>query len=284
MASEKASSSGKVQSRESEFIRRGHYGSSPLSTATFVGLRALDPILQYHIIRPGGWGASLLANLGVATISSGVAVQTGIRAIDALGLSLPRWILLAMAAGSTAKQILWLTVLSNEEFPVPMAAMVSVYNTVMNSVNTLLFVAAATSASGASSALPRIAIPGTGITLPLPCALGALMYAVGISVETISEAQRKAFKSRPENKGKICRVGLWKVARHVNYAGYAVWRTGFALASGGWIPAALIMGWQAYQLLTSGVGNLDPYMTGKYGEQWEQYKRDVPWKMFPGIY
>ena len=283
MASEKAPASSEVRSREGDFIRRGHYGSSPLSTATFVGLRALDPILQYFLIRPGGWGASLLGKLGVATISSGVAVHTGIHAIDALGLSLPRWILLAMAAGSTAKQVLWLTALSNEEFPLPMAAMVSVYNTVMNTANTLLFVAAATSSSGAS-ALPRIGIPGTGIALTFPCALGALLYAVGISVETIAEAQRKAFKSRPENKGRICRVGLWKVARHVNYAGYAVWRTGFALASGGWIPAALIMAWQATQLLTSGVGNLDAYMTGKYGEQWALYKRDVPWKMFPGIF
>ena len=283
MASEKAPSSSKAGSREGDFIRRGHYGSSPLSTATFVGLRALDPILQYHLVRPDGWGASLLAKLGIATISSGVAVRTGIHAIDALGLSLPRWILLAMAAGSTAKQILWLTVLSNEEFPLPMAAMVSTYNTVMNTVNTLLFVAAATSSSGVSAG-PLVGIPGTGIMLTLPCALGALLYAVGISVETIAEAQRKAFKSRPENKGQICRVGLWSVARHVNYAGYALWRTGFALASGGWIPAALIMALQANQLLTSGVGNLDVYMTARYGEQWERYKRDVPWKMFPGIF
>ncbi len=164
-------------------------------------------------------------------------MHTGIAAIDSLGLPLPRLLLLAMSAGSAAKQVFWLTVLCNENFPVPMAATVSTYNGVVNTLNTLLYLAAATSSSLAS---PQISIPESSQTLGLPLVLGAALYTIGISIETISELQRKWFKDRPENKGKICGVGLWRFARHINYGGYILWRTGFALAAGGWLPAALI--------------------------------------------
>ena len=35
--------------------------------------------------------------------------------------------------------------------------------------------------------------------------------------ENISDAQLKAFKAKPESKGKTCRQGLWRYSRHPNY-------------------------------------------------------------------
>lgn len=266
-----------------DLIARGIKRPSPVGTATFVGLRALDPVLQYQILAHG-LGAGFLAKLGLTTIplSAAVVTRTGIKLIDRLGLPLDRLLLLAMAVGSAAKQIFWLTYISEEEFPAASALAVSAYNTICNSVNALLFLAAATSA--ARSTRPFTVPVGPGSRLSLPVALGALLYAVGISLETGSELQRKKFKQDPAHKGKLCREGLWAWARHINYSGYTMWRTGFALASGGWVAGSVVAAMQAVNFAKGGTVHLDTYMSKRYKDQWGRYKEDVPWKLFPGIY
>lgn len=47
--------------------------------------------------------------------------------------------------------------------------------------------------------------------------LGVLILAVGIAGEALSDAQLKAFRSNPANKGKVNNVGLWGWSRHPNY-------------------------------------------------------------------
>lgn len=44
-----------------------------------------------------------------------------------------------------------------------------------------------------------------------------LLWICAIVGESISDAQLKNFKSKPENKGKVCDVGLWGYSRHPNY-------------------------------------------------------------------
>jgi protein-S-isoprenylcysteine O-methyltransferase Ste14 len=265
-----------------DLISRGVYKSNPLGTATFIGLRALDPLLQYEILARG-LGAGLLSAVGLATLPLGTTgLIPGGALLDRLGLPLPRLIVLGMAVGSTVKQVFWLTYLSREEFPPAAAVAVSLYNSFVNSANSILAVTAATTAALAYG--PDIPVPGTGRAVSLPVAVGAVMYIVGMAVETVAEIQRKRFKDRPENKGKICRTGLWKLASHINYGGYAVWRTGYTLAAGGW-PAALVMGaFQSYDFATRSVAVMDDYMVSKYGEQWKEYKAEVPWVLFPGLY
>jgi protein-S-isoprenylcysteine O-methyltransferase Ste14 len=263
-------------------INRGTYRFNIAGATTFIGLRAADPFLQYQILA-NGWGTSFLAKLGLSTIplASTSIVKTGIRAIDALGLPLPRLILLGMATGSVAKQVFWLTYLMNEEFPPKSAAIVSAFNVVVDSLNSLLLVTAATSASLAT---PQISIPGTKTSLSLPIVVGTALYIVGLGLETVSEVQRKWFKDAPENRGKLCNSGLFAVARNVNYAGYTVWRVGYSLAAGGWI-AGLLMGAQMVgSFVRASLPEIEAYMSQRYGEQWKSYQMDVPWRMFPGVY
>lgn len=268
-----------------DIVLRGVKAPSPAGTTTFIGLRALDPLLQYHILAHG-LGTSFLARLGLSTVPLSVAVvtRTGIKLIDQLGLPLERLVLLGMAVGSAAKQIFWLTYLSQEEFPVRNALMVSAYNTLCNTVNSLLLLSAATSASLATKPL-TIAVPGTARTrISLPVALGALLFVIGSVLETGSELQRKRFKDNPENKCKLCREGAWAWARHINYGGYWLWRTGYALASGGWVAGGVTALLQGYFFAQSGVVSLDYYMSRRYKDQWGRYKEDVKWKLIPGIY
>jgi len=223
MASEPKSKS------SSDRIRRGIKKSNVPGTLTFVGLRAVEPILQYGILAHGV-GSSIIRSIGLELLPAGPP-NTG-TAFDALGLSPYRLILLGMSVGSALKQIYWMLGTSEEEMEPPMAAGVAAFNAVVNSANSLLFTCSLTSASLSSGSQ----FPQT------PLLVGAFLYATGIAIEAVSETQRKTFKKDPKNKGKAYTAGLWSLSRHVNYFGYTLWRTGYALAAGGWIWGVLNAG------------------------------------------
>ena len=57
--------------------------------------------------------------------------------------------------------------------------------------------------------------PGDG--LRLADYFGALILLVGIAGEAMADAQLRAFRADPANKGRVCDVGLWRWSRHPNY-------------------------------------------------------------------
>lgn len=63
--------------------------------------------------------------------------------------------------------------------------------------------------------------------------VGSLLWLVGFGFETIGDLQLMRFKTKPENKGKVLRTGLWRYTRHPNYFGDAVvWWGYFIIALG----------------------------------------------------
>lgn len=159
-----------------------------------------------------------------------------------------------MSAGGALKQIYWLLGISQEEFPVSNAIEVSAFNIVFDSVNSLLFTSALTSASTNGEHFPQT-----------PLLVGSGLYVAGILTETFSEWQRKQFKDKPANKGKVYGGGLFGVARHINYGGYALWRAGYAMAAGGWIWGAVVGSFFLYNFATSSVPELNLYCEERVG-------------------
>ncbi len=271
-------SSGEKQKNEpASLIQRGvRGGTSTWTIATFIGLRAADVIIQYKLLQPGGWGSALFAKTGITSIIPGASIDTGIGLIDQFGLPAPQLLLLVLSAGSASKQIFWLSTISNERFPLSSAFVVATFNLVINTVNSLLFLSAATT-SVSSPPLP-------GTSIPYPYVVGPILFLLGIFTEAYSEIQRKSFKNDPRNQGKVCRSGLWSLARHINYGGYTIWRAAYTLASTG-IVGGLVSGvvW-GLNFAGQAVPELDAYCSKRYGEQWVAFKRDVPWVLIPGIY
>ena len=68
--------------------------------------------------------------------------------------------------------------------------------------------------------------------------LGALILLIGIVGEALADAQLKAFRTDPANKGRVCDVGLWRWSRHPNY--FFEW-----------------FGWLAYPVI--GISPSDPF-------------------------
>src|SRR5262249_29821007 len=128
-----------------DLVQRGIKEPSPLGTTVFVGLRSIEPVLQYGILARD-WGSSLLHKIGLSTLPAGLPTNTG-TITASLGLFPCRLIVAAMATGASLKQIYWLVGMSEERFDPGAAVMVAGYNAVVNSLNSLLFTTTAFSAS-----------------------------------------------------------------------------------------------------------------------------------------
>ena len=233
--------SSKEETEKFDLIKRGQKSTNYLGTATFFGLRAADPFLQYNILKHD-LSSSVIERVGGTTLPRGPPLITN-TPFDQVGLSPYRSILLLMSVGSMVKQNFHLLAIMQEEMPPRSGAAVGVFNAVFNSINSLLFVCSQTSASVNGEHFPQT-----------PLIVGASMYAVGLFVELFSEVQRARFKKDPANKGKVYTGGLFGVSRHINYFGYTMWRTGYALAAGGWVWGATVTAWFTYDF-TQRVGN-----------------------------
>lgn len=109
--------------------------------------------------------------------------------------------------------------------------------------------------------------------------LGGLIWLIGLSIETLADQQKFAFKSLPQNKDRWTDVGLWQYARHPNYFGEMLcWWGVFVLV----LPE--LSGWQfasvasplyitSLLLFVSGVPLLEKRYQQKFGQnkQYQQY-------------
>ncbi|KAK0659482.1 hypothetical protein QBC41DRAFT_307912 [Cercophora samala] len=262
-----------------DMIPRGNYTPNPAGTLTFIGLRAIEPLLQSYLLSPHSPLLKLLPKLGVAVINPAL-----------LGPTPTGEILSWMARLSRLKQAYWAGFIAREPMTPRMAVLVALLEAAANAVNSLLYLLPRTS----TALLRTVSVPLLGdVELPLPVLVGSLMFAVGLAVETVSERQRSFFKEERivvggktirVNEGKICDRGLWSLSRHPNYGGYVLWRTGFGIAAGGWW-AGLAMGLaHAGHFAGGAVGLMDEYMSNRYGGAWTQHKQRVGWVLIPGVY
>ena len=110
---------------------------------------------------------------------------------------------------------------------------------------------------------------------------GALIAIVAIGGEAIADAQLRAFKADPANKGRVCDRGLWSLSRHPNYFfEFLFWVSLLPIGFNpdylfGWlvISAPFLM----YLLLAhvSGVPPLEAHMLRSRGEAFSAYQRRV---------
>ncbi|MCV2463701.1 DUF1295 domain-containing protein [Streptomyces sp. ICN988] len=112
--------------------------------------------------------------------------------------------------------------------------------------------------------------------------IGVVLYLFGSYLNTGSEYQRKLWKKRPENKGKLYTEGLFKYSMHINYFGDAVLFSGFALVTGTvWafaIPLIMVC-----MFVFLNIPMLDKYLAERYGEAFEEYASRTA-KFVPFVY
>ncbi|MHA7819397.1 MAG: DUF1295 domain-containing protein [Erythrobacter sp.] len=118
--------------------------------------------------------------------------------------------------------------------------------------------------------------------------LGAALWALGFVFETVADAQKRAFKADPANKGDFIDVGLWRWSRHPNYFGEITLWLGILVIAipvlTGWSWLVVISPIFVYLLLTriSGINLQEEQAKERWGDDpaYQEYRRKTP-VLFP---
>ena len=81
--------------------------------------------------------------------------------------------------------------------------------------------------------------------LPPLAALGVTLWGAGFAIEVVADAQKRAFRADPANRGRFITTGLWAWSRHPNYFGEITLWVGIAV-----IAAPALSGWQYLTLVS----------------------------------
>lgn len=118
----------------------------------------------------------------------------------------------------------------------------------------------------------------------LAFAAAGFLWLVSVLGEGLADAQLERFRTRPENRGQVCRDGLWRYSRHPNYFFETVhWLAYVALAWGaplGWVTLAAPVVMAFLLMKLSGVPLLEKEMMLRkpgYAEYVRTTSALVPW-------
>ena len=109
--------------------------------------------------------------------------------------------------------------------------------------------------------------------------VAALVWLISISGESIADNQLSRWRANPDNRGKTCRMGLWRFSRHPNYFfEWLIWWS-FALLAlpapgGAW---ALVAPFVMYLMITrvSGIPYTEAQSLRSRGEDYRDYQRST---------
>ena len=116
---------------------------------------------------------------------------------------------------------------------------------------------------------------------------GLLLWGGAVTGEAIADWQLTSFRSKPWNRGRVCRVGLWHYSRHPNY--FFEWLhwwsyvlMGFALPMGNWgltLVGPVVMG--IALLKVTGIPWAESQALASRGKAYADYQRSTnaffPW-------
>jgi len=111
---------------------------------------------------------------------------------------------------------------------------------------------------------------------------GIVFFIFGSFINSLSDYQRYVWKKKPENKGRIYTLGLFKYAMHINFWGDTVMFIGYALVTQNvmsFIPVTAIF----LNFILVQIPRLDDYLLHRYGAEFTVYASNTK-KLIPFIY
>lgn len=125
--------------------------------------------------------------------------------------------------------------------------------------------------------------PRSGIDVLEWC--GAALWLVAMLGEAIADIQLDRFRRNPDNKGKTCKVGLWRVSRHPNYFfEWLIWVAFFIFALGspqGWIAIFCPIVMLIFLFKVTGIPATEEQAVKSRGDEYREYQRTtsvfIPW-------
>jgi steroid 5-alpha reductase family enzyme len=114
---------------------------------------------------------------------------------------------------------------------------------------------------------------------------GVAVWVVALAGEAVADRQLSAFRADPANRGRTCRVGLWRLSRHPNYFfEWLHWWSYVLLAVGTawWVltlvgPALMLF----FLFKVTGIPATEAQALASRGEDYRDYQRTtsvfIPW-------
>jgi len=115
---------------------------------------------------------------------------------------------------------------------------------------------------------------------------GAALWLVAVIGESVADAQLAAFKGDPQNRGRVCQMGLWGYSRHPNYFFewfvWVAWMV-YALASPWGSTAVICPALMLFFLFrVTGIPATEAQALRSRGEEYRRYQETtsafVPWR------
>ena len=104
----------------------------------------------------------------------------------------------------------------------------------------------------------------------------ALIFVIGLVGESITDEQLRTFQNDADNRGKVCRIGLWAYSRHPNYFFEIVIWTAvylYALATpGGWLTVVSPLTIVFIILKITGIPLAEQQSLKSRGEEYRRYQ------------
>jgi protein-S-isoprenylcysteine O-methyltransferase Ste14 len=111
---------------------------------------------------------------------------------------------------------------------------------------------------------------------------GVVLFLAGSAINTLSEHQRRRFKSEPVNGGRLYTQGLFGYARHINYLGDTILFSGLALVTGRMIMLVIPLVMTLNFILVL-IPRKEAYLERKYGEGFREYRKRIK-RFIPYVY
>ena len=134
-------------------------------------------------------------------------------------------------------------------------------------------------------ALPMLFAARSAQPIGLLDYLGVSVWVVAIVGEAVADYQLSRFRKNKNNRGKVCRVGLWNYSRHPNY--FFEWVHWWSyvcfaiLAPFGWLTILFPMLMLYFILTKTGIPPTEEHAIKSRGEAYREYQRTTsaffPW-------
>lgn len=116
--------------------------------------------------------------------------------------------------------------------------------------------------------------------------LGFVIWALAWIGESVADRQLRYFKADPNNRAKVCNVGLWQYSRHPNYFfEWLIWVSFFLFAAAspyGWLSVVCPLLMLYFLLRVTGIPMTEAQSIRSRGDAYREYQKTtsmfVPWR------
>ena len=129
-------------------------------------------------------------------------------------------------------------------------------------------------------ALPvLVAVSNPSASLGIADYLGIAVWLISMFGEHVADQQLSQFRNNPDNKGKVCKTGLWRYSRHPNY--FFEWLHWFAYiligygSDIGWLAWAIMVLMLVFLLKVTGIPHTESQSLRSRGDAYRQYQKET---------